>query len=267
MKAVLLAGGFGTRLSEETSVRPKPLVEIGGRPIIWHIMQTYAAHGIDDFVVCCGYRGDLLKEYFVNYCRWESDFTVDLGSGEVEIHRSPRESWRVTLVDTGLHTMTGGRVRHVRDLLDDTFFLTYGDGVADVSMSDLLAFHRRQDALVTLTAVQPPGRFGALTIAPDEDKITRFHEKPSSGDGGGEAWINGGYFVVEPSALDYVDGPDTVWEREPLERLASEGNLAAYRHAGFWHPMDTLRDKHQLEELWSGGSAPWTAAWPVPLQA
>jgi glucose-1-phosphate cytidylyltransferase len=262
VKAVILAGGFGTRLSEETSVRPKPLVEIGGRPIIWHIMSIYASHGIDDFIVCCGYRGDLLKEYFLNYSTWESDLTVDLSSGDIEVHRRARESWRVTLVDTGLNTMTGGRVRHVRDLLDSTFCLTYGDGVSDVSISELVAFHRRQQALVTLTAVQPPGRFGALTLRPDQDRIASFHEKPSSGDGGDEAWINGGFFVAEPSAVDYIDGPDTVWEREPLERLATEGHLAAYRHDGFWQPMDTLRDKHLLEELWQRGDAPWTRGWP-----
>jgi glucose-1-phosphate cytidylyltransferase len=257
VKAVILAGGFGTRLSEETAVRPKPMVEIGGRPIIWHIMNIYAAHGVEDFVVCCGYRGEVIKEYFLNYARWESDLTVDLGSGDVLVHRGPRERWRVTLVDTGLSTMTGGRVRHVRDHLDDTFLLTYGDGVSDVSITDLVAFHRDQQALVTLTAVQPPGRFGALTLHQDQDRITSFHEKPDRGDGGNEAWINGGFFVVEPEALDYVEGPETVWEREPLERLADEGHLAAYRHRGFWQPMDTLRDKNLLEDLWQRGDAPW----------
>jgi glucose-1-phosphate cytidylyltransferase len=261
VKAVILAGGFGTRLSEETAVRPKPLVEIGGRPIIWHIMHIYAAHGIDDFVVCCGYRGELLKEYFLNYSRWESDLTVDLGAGDVVIHRRARESWRVTLVDTGLNTMTGGRVRHVREHLEGTFCLTYGDGVADISISELLAYHRQQGALATLTAVQPPGRFGALTLRAEQERITSFHEKPSAGDGGDEAWINGGFFVLEPEALDYIAGPETVWEREPLERLAAEGHLAAYRHRGFWQPMDTLRDKHLLEDLWQQGSAPWARGW------
>jgi glucose-1-phosphate cytidylyltransferase len=261
VKAVILAGGFGTRLSEETAIRPKPLVEIGGRPIIWHIMSIYAAHGVDDFIVCCGYRGELLKEYFLNFGRWGADLTVDLGTDHVLVHRRARESWRVTLVDTGLDTMTGGRVRHVRDHLDGTFFLTYGDGVSDVSITELLRFHREQEALATLTAVQPPGRFGALTLHHDQDRITSFHEKPSGGDGGDEAWINGGFFVVEPEALDYIDGPSTVWEREPLERLASEGHLAAYRHSGFWQPMDTLRDKHLLEDLWQQGEAPWTRGW------
>ena len=258
MKAVILAGGFGTRLSEETAVRPKPMVEIGGRPIIWHIMRTYAAHGVHDFIVCCGYRGEVLKEYFLNYSHWESDLTVDLGSGDVTIHRNAKEPWRVTLVDTGLDTMTGGRVRRVRDYLDDeTFCLTYGDGVSDVPISELVGFHQRQGALATLTAVQPPGRFGALTLHQDEDRIEHFTEKPPNGDGGDEAWINGGYFVLEPAALDYIDSDSTVWEREPLERLAREGNLAAYRHRGFWQPMDTLRDKHLLEDLWERGEAPW----------
>ena len=258
MKAVILAGGYGTRLSEETAVRPKPMVEIGGRPIIWHIMRSYAAHGIDDFIVCCGYRGDVLKEYFLNYSRWEADFSVDLGSGDLTVHRRARESWRVTLVDTGVATMTGGRVRRIRDYLDDqTFCLTYGDGVSDVPIDELVAFHRRKGALATLTAVQPPGRFGALTIPHEQDRITRFHEKPSSGDGSDEAWINGGYFVLEPAAIDYITGDETVWEREPMEQLAADGQLAAYRHHGFWQPMDTLRDKHQLEDLWQSGEAPW----------
>jgi glucose-1-phosphate cytidylyltransferase len=258
MKAVILAGGFGTRLSEETAVRPKPMVEIGGRPIIWHIMRSYAAHGIDDFIVCCGYRGEVLKEYFLNYSRWESDLTVDLSSGDVKVHRGAREPWRVTLIDTGLDTMTGGRLRRIRSYLDDeTFCLTYGDGVSDVPISDLVAFHQAQGALATLTAVQPPGRFGALTLHQGEDRIAHFMEKPSNGDGGDEAWINGGYFVLEPEAIDFIDGDATVWEREPMERLAREGQLAAYRHQGFWQPMDTLRDKHLLEDLWERGEAPW----------
>jgi glucose-1-phosphate cytidylyltransferase len=258
LKAVILAGGFGTRLSEETAVRPKPMVEIGGRPIIWHIMRSYAAHGIEDFVVCCGYRGEVIKEYFLDYRCAGSDFTVDLASGDVSVHRSAREPWRVTLVDTGLDTMTGGRLRRVREHLDDeTFCLTYGDGVADVAIGDLIDFHRRSGALATLTAVQPPGRFGALTLRPGEDRIASFLEKPTTGDGGNAAWINGGYFVLEPEVLDHIDGDDTVWEREPLERLAKAGQLAAYRHEGFWQPMDTLRDRHVLEELWASGQAPW----------
>ena len=262
MKAVILAGGYGTRLSEETAVRPKPMVEIGGKPIIWHIMRSYASYGIDDFIVCCGYRGDVLKEYFLNYSNWESDLSVDLGSGEVTVHRGARESWRVTLVETGLNTMTGGRVRRVRSYLDDeTFCLTYGDGVSDVAIDQLISFHEERQAWATLTAVQPPGRFGALTLPTGQDYITRFHEKPDSGDGGEQAWVNGGYFVLEPEAVDLIDGDATVWEREPLERLAAKGLLAAFRHHGFWQPMDTLRDKHQLESLWESGEAPWAASW------
>lgn len=261
MKAVILAGGYGTRLSEETAVRPKPMVEIGGRPIIWHIMKSYAEHGIDDFIICCGYRGEILKEYFLNYSRSEADLTIDLRSGSVELHRHPSESWRVTLVDTGLTTMTGGRVRRVRSYLDDeTFCLTYGDGVSDVPIRDVIDFHRREGALATLTAVQPPGRFGALTLHPGVNRITHFQEKPESGDGGDEAWINGGFFVLEPEAIDYIEADATVWEREPLERLASENQLTAYRHHGFWQPMDTLRDKQVLESLWDSGEAPW-AVW------
>jgi glucose-1-phosphate cytidylyltransferase len=259
MKVVILAGGFGTRLSEETAVRPKPMVEIGGRPIIWHIMRSYAAHGIEDFIVCCGYRGEVVKEYFLNYSRWSSDLTVDLSSGDVTIHRGAKEPWRVTLVDTGRETMTGGRVRRVRPYLgEETFCLTYGDGVSDVPIGDLVAFHRGQGTLATLTAVQPPGRFGALTLHPGDDRIASFAEKPESGDGGDEAWINGGYFVLEPAAIDYIEGDATIWEREPMERLAGEGQLAAYRHRGFWQPMDTLRDKHLLEDLWERGVAPWS---------
>jgi glucose-1-phosphate cytidylyltransferase len=258
LQAVILAGGYGTRLSEETAVRPKPMVEIGGRPIIWHIMRSYAAHGIADFVVCCGYRGDILKEYFLNYTRWESDLSVELGSGDVTIHRGAKEDWRVTLVDTGLETMTGGRLRRVRPYLDgETFCLTYGDGVADIAIDELISFHRDQGVSATLTAVQPPGRFGALTLPAGEHRIMGFQEKPRSGDGGEEAWVNGGFFVLEPQAVDYIDGDDTIWEREPLERLAAQGNLAAYRHRGFWQPMDTLRDKHVLESLWERGEAPW----------
>lgn len=239
-------------------MRPKPMVEIGGRPIIWHIMKCYSQHGITDFVVCCGYRGEFLKEYFLNYAHWQADLTVDLASGDATIHRNGTEQWRVTLVDTGLETMTGGRVRRVRDYLDgQTFCLTYGDGVSDVDISALVDFHRQQDATVTLTAVQPPGRFGALVLDEGETRIASFKEKPR-GDGlSEEAWVNGGFFVVEPAALDYVDGDDTVWEREPLEKLAASGQLSAFRHRGFWQPMDTLRDRHVLEDLWASGHAPW----------
>ena len=258
MKAVILAGGYGTRLSEETSVRPKPMVEIGGRPIIWHIMKGYAAHGVDEFIVCCGYRGDVIKEYFLNYPRWQADFTVDVQTGDVALHRHADERWKVTLVDTGLKTMTGGRVRRIREHLDEgPFFLTYGDGVSDVDITKLLEFHREQQATVTLTAVQPPGRFGALVLDHGQSTIDSFTEKPPADGGGEEAWINGGFFVVETTALDHIDGDETVWERGPLEKLAARRELKAYRHRGFWQPMDTLRDRHVLEDLWATGAAPW----------
>lgn len=261
MKAVILAGGYGTRLSEETSIRPKPMVEIGGRPIIWHIMKLYSHHGIHDFVVCCGYRGDVLKDYFLDYVRLEADITVDIQRDEIEVHRQAREPWRVTLIDTGLNTMTGGRVRRVREHLgDETFCLTYGDGLTDVDVTDVIAFHRREGATVTLTAVQPPGRFGALLLEPGESRIEAFREKPKGDDGSEEAWINGGFFVVEPSAIDHIEGDGTVWERGPLESLARRGELAAYRHRGFWQPMDTLRDKQELEKLWESDNPPW-AMW------
>jgi glucose-1-phosphate cytidylyltransferase len=257
VKAVILAGGLGTRLSEETGVLPKPMVRIGGQPIIWHIMKLYAAHGIDDFVVCCGYRGEVIKEYFLTYAHRASDLTVDIGRNEVEVHRSPEERWRVTLVDTGLETMTGGRIARVREHLgDDTFCLTYGDGLADVDIGQLLAFHRGHDGLATLTAVRPPGRFGALGLEAGETRVSSFVEKPPAGDDE-RAWINGGFFVLEPGILDYLDGDATVWEREPLEALARDGQLNAFRHRGFWHPMDTLHDKTLLEGLWSAGDAPW----------
>jgi len=263
MKAVILAGGRGTRLSEETAVRPKPLVEIGGRPIIWHIMRWYASFGIDDFIVCCGYRGDLLKDYFLGFRDRGSDLTVDLATGDVTVHRAPSEPWRVTLVDTGLDTMTGGRVRRILPHLDDEpFCLTYGDGVTDVPVDRLVEFHRGSGATVTLTAVRPPGRFGALILHPGEDRVAAFTEKPEDGDGGEEAWINGGYFVVDPSAIDLIDGDDTVWEREPLQRLARERRLSAFRHQGFWQPMDSLRDKGVLEDLWATGAAPWDPTVP-----
>jgi glucose-1-phosphate cytidylyltransferase len=253
MKAVILAGGYGTRLSEETSVRPKPMVEIGGRPILWHIMKIFSAYGINDFVVCCGYKGHLIKEYFASYYLHQCDLAVDLRKRSVEVVNNGCEPWRVTLVDTGEHSLTGGRLRRVRHLLDDTFCFTYGDGLADVNIADLIAFHRSHGGLATLTATQPPGRFGAFRMASGESRIKTFHEKPE-GDG---AWVNGGYFVLEPGVIDYIDGDLTVWEREPLENLAGAGELSAFKHSGFWQPMDTLRDKHMLEELWDGGKAPW----------
>jgi glucose-1-phosphate cytidylyltransferase len=252
MQVVILAGGLGTRLSEETVTRPKPMVEIGGRPILWHIMQIYAAHALDDFVVCCGYKGYVIKEYFANYVLHASDATFDLRTGEVVLHRREREAWRVTCVDTGEATSTGGRIRRVAPYLDgDVFALTYGDAVGDVDVTGLLAFHRSHGRLATVTAVRPPARFGALEA--DGDRVVRFKEKPASG----EAWINGGFFVLSRDVLDYIDGDDVLFEHEPLERLAADGELSLYRHDGFWQPMDTLRDRNQLEELWSSGKAPW----------
>ena len=252
MKAVILAGGLGTRLSEETVVRPKPMVEIGGRPVLWHIMKTYAHHGICDFVICLGYKGYLIKEYFANYFLHSSDVTFDLAANRMDVHQASAEPWRVTLVDTGEATATGGRLKRVaRHIGDEHFCFTYGDGVGDVDIQALVALHRKQGRLATLTAVQPPGRFGAIDI--QEQAILSFKEKPI-GDGG---WVNGGFFVLSPEVLRYIEGDSTVWEREPLERLAADAQLTAYRHRGFWQPMDTLRDKVLLEELWQSGQAPW----------
>jgi len=254
MKAVILAGGFGTRISEETSVRPKPMVEIGDRPILWHIMKIYHAHGIRDFVICCGFKGFAIKEYFADYRLHASDVTFETRSGVVEVHRTDAEDWRVTLVDTGLKTMTGGRLRRIRDYLgDETFCMTYGDGVSDIDVSELVRFHKQQGCVATMTAVQPPGRFGAFSLGESQTRVAHFREKPK----GDNAWVNGGFFVLEPSALDYIEGDATSWEGEPLEQLASEGELSAFKHAGFWQPMDTLRDRMYLEELWQSGAAPW----------
>jgi glucose-1-phosphate cytidylyltransferase len=254
MKAVILAGGVGSRLSEETHVKPKPMVEIGGRPILWHIMKIYSAHGINDFVICCGYKGYMLKEYFANYFLYQADCRFDLKNNRMDVLRNGVEPWTVTLIDTGEHTMTGGRLKRVREYIgNETFCFTYGDGVSDLNLKDLIAFHRSQKALVTLTATLPPGRFGAITLGATQTHVSSFREKPD-GDG---AWINGGFFVVEPSAIDYIDGDDTMWEKEPLNRLAHEGLLAAFKHDGFWNPMDTLRDKVVLDELWNSGRAPW----------
>ena len=254
MKAVILAGGYGTRISEETTVKPKPMVEIGDKPILWHIMKIYAAYGINDFIICLGYKGYIIKEYFANYWLYRSDVTFDMRNNETEIHQNGAEPWKVTLIDTGENTMTGGRIKRVRNYIgDETFCLTYGDGVTDVNIKNLIDFHRDQKALATLTAVQSPGRFGAFTLEKNKHKIYAFKEKPK-GDG---AWINGGFFIVEPSVIDYIKEDSTVWEREPLEKLAHDGGLTAYRHRGFWHPMDTLRDKNVLEELWQSGRAPW----------
>jgi glucose-1-phosphate cytidylyltransferase len=252
MKAVILAGGLGSRLSEETTVRPKPMVEIGGRPILWHIMKIYAAHGIEEFVICLGYKGYVIKEFFANYRLHTCDLSFDLGRGDVEVHRSAAEPWRVTLVDTGEQTMTGGRLKRVLPYLgDEDFCFTYGDGLADIDITALIAYHREQGALATVTAVQPPGRFGAVEL--NGARVTSFEEKPR-GDG---TWRNGGFFVLSPSVASYLGDDETVWEQEPLRVLTAEGQLASFRHTGFWQAMDTLRDRAELERLWSSGNAPW----------
>lgn len=253
MKAVILAGGLGTRISEETYARPKPMIEIGGMPILWHIMKIYSAHGVNDFVICCGYKGYLIKEYFANYFLHMSDVTFDMSKNSMEVHQRSAEPWRVTLIDTGEDTMTGGRLKRVASYVQDeeAFCFTYGDGVSDVNITDLVAFHKTQKVKATLTATLPPGRFGALDF--DGHKVRSFKEKPK-GDGG---MINGGFFVVSPDVLKYIDGDASIWERTSLETLAEEGQLAAYQHSGFWQPMDTLRDKTYLEELWTAGNAPW----------
>ncbi len=253
MKVVLLAGGLGTRISEETSTRPKPMVEIGGKPILWHIMKIYSHYGFNDFVVCLGYKGYVIKEYFANYFLHTSDVTFDMANNKMEVHQNYAEPWKVTLVDTGADTMTGGRLKRVKDYVgNETFMMTYGDGVSNVNIAELVKFHKSHGKQATLTATQPSGKFGALAIN-EQEEITSFQEKPP-GDG---AWINGGFFVLEPSVFQYLDGDDTIWERKPLESLASTNELVAYKHHGFWQPMDTLRDKNHLEELWSTGKAPW----------
>ena len=254
MKVVILAGGFGTRISEETAVVPKPLVEIGGRPILWHIMKIYAAHGLTDFIVCCGYKGHLIKRYFHEMYIQNSDVTIDLKTNQIEVHRSSAEPWRVTLVDTGETTMTAGRVSRVRHYIGrETFCLTYGDGVSDVDIGASIKFHKEHGRLASVTAVQPPGRFGVFTLSADDPTISSFTEKPR-GDG---AWINGGFFVLDPQVLDYISGDQEMWEQEPMRRLAADGELKAFRHTGFWHAMDTLRDKQVLQTMWESGAAPW----------
>jgi glucose-1-phosphate cytidylyltransferase len=254
MKAVILAGGYGTRISEETSVRPKPMVEIGGQPILWHIMKIYSAHDVNEFIICCGYKGHVIKKYFADYFLNMSDVTFDLKNNKTETHQNGAEPWKVTLVDTGDGTMTGGRLKRVRDYIGpETFCFTYGDGVSDIDIKQLIAFHQEQKTLATLTAVQPPGRFGVFNLATGQTKVSSFREKPQS-DG---AWINGGFFVLEPGVMDYIEGDATVWEQEPLQNLARDGMLSAYRHYGFWQPMDTLRDKNVLEQIWASGNPPW----------
>ncbi|EOZ96365.1 Glucose-1-phosphate cytidylyltransferase [Indibacter alkaliphilus LW1] len=257
MKAVILAGGFGTRISEESGIRPKPMVEIGGKPILWHIMKIYSKYGINEFIICCGYKGYMIKEYFSNYFLYMSDMTFDLEKNEIQVHCKKSEPWKVTLVDTGENVMTGGRIKRVSQFIkNETFCLTYGDGVSDVNIKKLIDFHFQNQSTVTLTAVRQPGRFGAFSLKNDQHKITQFREKPF-GDGNDNAWINGGFFVVEPEALNLINGDETVWEKEPLEEVANKGNLSAFKHTGFWQPMDTLRDKNYLEDLWQSGDAPW----------
>jgi glucose-1-phosphate cytidylyltransferase len=252
MKAVILAGGYGTRISEETQIRPKPLIEIGGMPLLWHIMKTYSTYDINEFVICCGYKGYMIKEYFANYFLHMSDVTFDITQNKMEVHQKFAEPWKITLVDTGLETMTGGRLKRIKNYLDDeTFCFTYGDGLSDINISNLINFHNKKNTLATVTAVQPPGKFGVLNI--QNETVVNFNEK-ILGDGG---WINGGYFVLEPEVLDYIENDKTIWEREPLEKLTKEGNLSAYRHKEFWHPMDTLWDKNYLEDLWKENNAPW----------
>lgn len=255
MKAVILAGGYGTRISEESGIRPKPMVEIGGKPILWHIMKLYSANGINDFIICCGYKGYLIKEYFSNYYLNSADVTFDMCNNTMEVHKNNTDPWKVTLVHTGQNSMTGGRLKRVKEYIGkDTFCMTYGDGLSDVNITESINYHKSQGTLATLTAVQQPGRFGAFNLAHDDTKIDNFTEKPN-----GEVmpWINGGFFVLEPKVIDYIEDEFTIWEKEPLEKLAKEGQLSAFRHTGFWQPMDTLRDRNVLEEMWQEGKAPW----------
>jgi glucose-1-phosphate cytidylyltransferase len=252
MKAVILAGGFGTRISEETYLKPKPMIEIAGKPLLWHIMKIYSAYDINDFIICCGYKGYMIKEYFANYFLHMSDVTFDMKHNKMEVHRKFAEPWKVTLVDTGLDTMTGGRLKKIKNYLnDDAFCFTYGDGLSDINISDLLSSHRVKKKLATITAVQPPGRWGTLNL--ENDTLVGFKEKPI----GDDNWINGGFFVLEPAVLDYIESDVTSWEHEPLEKLAHDGQLSVYKHNGFWQAIDTLRDKNYLEELWNTNKAPW----------
>jgi glucose-1-phosphate cytidylyltransferase len=254
MKVVLLAGGLGTRLSEETVLKPKPMVEIGGMPILWHIMKIYAAHGFNDFIVCLGYKGYVVKEYFANYFLHKSDVTIDLKNNSIEVHESEAEPWKITLVDTGDNSMTGGRIKRIKKYVNnETFMLTYGDGVGDININELVKYHSENRKLCTVTSVQPSGRFGALDLSPD-NQVRSFLEKPK-GDG---SWINGGYMVCEPGVFDFIkDGDSTIWEQEPMQNIATAGQMNAYKHHGFWRPMDTLKDKHDLNEMWDKGNSPW----------
>lgn len=253
MKAIILAGGYGTRISEETSLKPKPMIEIGGRPLLWHIMKIYSHHGINDFVICLGYKGYVIKEYFANYYLHMSDVTFDLANNELSVHQNSAEPWKVTLVDTGDGSMTGGRIKRILPYVknEEMFCMTYGDGLSNVDITKLIEFHKKSNVCATLTAVQPPGRFGTLDI--EKNQVRRFQEKPK-GDG---AWINGGFFVLSPKAIDFIEGDSTIWEKEPMETLAAQGQLNSFKHDGFWQPLDTLRDKNTLEELWAKKQAPW----------
>ena len=253
MKVVILAGGLGTRLSEETDLKPKPMVEIGEYPIIWHIMKIYSYFGFNDFIICLGYKGYLIKEYFANYFLHRADVEVDIQNNEIKYLNSAKETWKISLIDTGLNTMTGGRIKRVRKYLNNkTFMLTYGDGLSNVNITNLVKFHQNRKKIATVTAVQPAGRFGSLSIG-SEDNISSFLEKPP----GDNSWVNGGFFVLEPEVIDFIDGDETVWEREPLEKISQNRQLVAYKHGGFWHPMDTLRDKNYLNQIWKSGMAPW----------
>lgn len=261
MKVVILAGGFGTRISEESGLKPKPMVEIGGMPILWHIMKIYSHYGLNEFIICLGYKGYMIKEYFSNYFLHMSDVTFNLGNNSMEVHRKNSEPWKVTLVDTGENTMTGGRIKKIASYLNgEPFCLTYGDGVSDINIKELIDFHKAQKTLVTLTAVRQPSRFGVFAIMGDGTKIERFREKPNGGRAGNH-WINGGFFVVDPVAIEYIANDSTVWEKEPLEVLAKKGQLSAYKHEGFWQPMDNIRDKKVLEDLWVSPNPPWKS-WP-----
>jgi glucose-1-phosphate cytidylyltransferase len=257
MQTVILAGGYGTRLSEETGIRPKAMIEVGDMPILWHIMKTFSSQGFNDFIICCGYKGYMIKEYFMNYYLLKSDISVNLKDNTLSILNHQIEPWKVTLIETGDNTMTGGRIKRIREHVgNERFFLTYGDGLSNIDLNKLLDFHLQQNVFLTLSAVQPPGRFGAFSLEDDKNLIRHFREKPK-GDGQDTAWINGGFFVAEPAIFNYIEGDLTVWEREPMEKMAQEGKLAAYRHSGFWHPMDTLRDKQMLDSLWNSSDAPW----------
>jgi len=251
LKAVILAGGFGTRLGEETYLKPKPMVTIGDMPMLWHIMKIYSIHDINEFVICLGYKGSMIKQFFADYFLHNSDFTIDTKSNELKIHKTNSESWKITLVDTGENTMTGGRIKRIKEYVDDTFCLTYGDGLSDLNISDTIKFHKKNNFIATVTAVQPPGRFGSLTI--QNDQITKFNEKPS----GDLKWINGGYFVCEPKIFDYIQDDKTVFEKEPLENLSNEGKLGSYKYSGFWHHVDTMIEKNYLNKLWNDNNAPW----------